>query len=91
MGFEPTRSVSPCRFSRPVLSTTQPPIRALYFNMLYNKIINRQFLSRHRVVTHIYLSKWREHNHAGQTDLSTSQRILHVFDGPLADATPAPI
>jgi hypothetical protein len=27
VGFEPTRSVNPCRFSRPVPSTARPPIR----------------------------------------------------------------
>jgi membrane-bound lytic murein transglycosylase B len=27
VGFEPTRSLHPCRFSRPVPSTTRPPIR----------------------------------------------------------------
>lgn len=28
VGFEPTKSVNPCRFSRPVPSTTRPPVRA---------------------------------------------------------------
>ena len=31
VGFEPTRSVNPCRFSRPVPSTTRPPIRISEF------------------------------------------------------------
>lgn len=26
VGFEPTKGLHPCRFSRPVLLTTQPPI-----------------------------------------------------------------
>ena len=26
VGFEPTKGFHPCRFSRPVLSTAQPPI-----------------------------------------------------------------
>jgi hypothetical protein len=29
VGFEPTRSVNPCRFSRPVPSTARPPIQTL--------------------------------------------------------------
>lgn len=29
VGFEPTKSLHPCRFSRPVPSTTRPPIRLL--------------------------------------------------------------
>ena len=34
VGFEPTRGVNPCRFSRPVLSTAQPPIRMWIINHL---------------------------------------------------------
>jgi hypothetical protein len=34
VGFEPTRGVNPCRFSRPVLSTAQPPIPARINNNL---------------------------------------------------------
>ena len=30
VGFEPTKGFHPCRFSRPVLSTAQPPIRLTY-------------------------------------------------------------
>ena len=30
VGFEPTKGFHPCRFSRPVLSTAQPPIRLIY-------------------------------------------------------------
>ncbi len=33
VGFEPTRSVNPCRFSRPVPSTTRAPLRG-YDNVL---------------------------------------------------------
>ena len=29
VGFEPTRSLHPCRFSRPVPSTTRPPIHVI--------------------------------------------------------------
>src|SRR5438876_12279793 len=29
VGFEPTKDLRPCRFSRPVPSTTRPPIRFL--------------------------------------------------------------
>ena len=30
VGFEPTKGFHPCRFSRPVLSTAQPPIRLMH-------------------------------------------------------------
>ena len=30
VGFEPTRDFHPCRFSRPVPSTTRPPLQDLY-------------------------------------------------------------
>ncbi len=30
VGFEPTRDFHPCRFSRPVPSTTRPPLQAIY-------------------------------------------------------------
>jgi hypothetical protein len=33
VGFEPTRGVNPCRFSRPVPSTARPPIRAAMASM----------------------------------------------------------
>ena len=35
VGFEPTRALRPCRFSRPVHSTTLPPLRGgAYSNRL---------------------------------------------------------
>ena len=33
LGFEPRKELPLCRFSRPVLSTTQPPLRKIYLYM----------------------------------------------------------
>ena len=36
VGFEPTIGVNLCRFSRPVLSTTQAPVRQVEHTELFN-------------------------------------------------------
>jgi hypothetical protein len=38
VGFEPTRSVNPCRFSRPVPSTARPPIHISDFTIVFTPI-----------------------------------------------------
>lgn len=35
VGFEPTKELPPCRFSRPVLSTAQPPIQRTLADLSY--------------------------------------------------------
>lgn len=42
VGFEPTKELPPCRFSRPVPSTARPPIR--YMLYCITKAENRQYL-----------------------------------------------
>ena len=45
MGFEPTKELPPCRFSRPVLSTAQPPFHNLAFTK-YTLFIAQNFSQR---------------------------------------------
>ena len=38
VGFEPTNELPHCRFSRPMLSTAQPPLQGnelIYFNIIF--------------------------------------------------------
>ena len=50
VGFEPTNELPRCRFSRPMLSTAQPPLQGnelVQFNLLFMlifKIIQHQFI-----------------------------------------------
>lgn len=38
-GFEPARAFKPCWFSKPVLSTTQPPFQFIYYSDSKEKVL----------------------------------------------------
>jgi hypothetical protein len=48
VGFEPTRSLHPCRFSRPVPSTARPPIHQREINSLLRIRTERNVNTCHR-------------------------------------------
>ena len=41
VGFEPTNELPHCWFSRPVLSTAQPPLRFLNYKLFYIFILQK--------------------------------------------------
>ena len=58
VGFEPTNELPHCWFSRPVLSTAQPPLQLLSYSFLYVflsiKTTFKHFL-RHVLILFYYL------------------------------------
>ena len=50
VGFEPTRPLRACRFSRPVPSTARPPIH-LWKSITYAAGLNQPARDRHRIAT----------------------------------------
>ena len=40
VGFEPTNELPRCWFSRPVLSTAQPPLQQVISNLILSKLLN---------------------------------------------------
>ena len=50
VGFEPTNELPRCWFSRPVLSTAQPPLHKQLFTLLLSKLQNNN--------NHVVISKY---------------------------------
>ena len=45
VGFEPTNELPRCWFSRPVLSTAQPPLLNVISNLILSIVVNNNMVS----------------------------------------------